>query len=74
MRENNGKMLRVMIEQFSQFAIVNKVKGTFFSHSEIDLKGGTSSSSVPDNLRKVNAIITLRLGREVDNYMGDSFN
>jgi len=35
---------------------------------------GTSSNSTPDTFRKVNAIITLRSEKEIDNYVGNNLN
>ena len=60
MGENNEKMLRVTTKQFSQFSMPNREKETFFPQLETNPKGETSSALVHDNLRKVNATITLR--------------
>jgi len=40
--------------------MANREKGTFSTQPENDSKGRNSYGSVPDNLRKVNTVITLR--------------
>ena len=50
--------------------MANREKGTFPSQPKTNPKGGTSSDSTPDTFRKVNAIITLRLEKEIDNHEG----
>jgi len=74
LRENNGRMLKAITKQFSQTVIANREKGTFPSQPETTPKGGTSSNSNPITFRKVNAIITLRLGKYINNHVGDHFN
>ena len=54
--------------------MANRKKGTFPSQSETNPEGETSSDSTPDIFRKVNVIITLRSGKEIDNYVGDNLN
>jgi len=64
---NMGKMMRMMIEQFSQLASSFREPGAFSSQPEVNPKGLVSSpSSRPlssENVRKINAIISLRSGR-----------
>jgi len=54
--------------------MANIEKGTFPSKPETNPNGGTSSGSTLDIFRMVNAIITLRLGKEIDNHVGDNLN
>ena len=54
--------------------MANREKGTFPSQYETNPKGWTSSDFAPDTFRKVNAIITLRSGKEIDNHVGDNLN
>ena len=70
--ENNKRMLKLITKQFSQTAIANREKGTFPSQPETNPKGKISSGSTPDTFRKVNAIITLRSGKEIDNHVEDN--
>jgi len=74
LRENNKRMLKLITKQFSQTAIANREKGTFPSQPETNPKGKISSGSTPDTFRKVNAIITLRSGKEIDNHVEDNLN
>jgi len=67
-------MLKEIIEQFFQSAMTNKEKRTFPSKPETNPKGRTSSSSIHDTFRKVNATITLSSGKEIDNHVRDNFN
>jgi len=68
---NMEKMMRMMIEQFSQWASSSREPGTFPSQPEANPKGHVPSSSSNPNepVRKVNAVICLRSGREVDNQV-----
>jgi len=74
LRENNERMLKVITEQLSQTVIANREKGTFPSQPDTSPKGGTSFDSTPDTFRKVNAIITLRSAKKIDNHVGDDLN
>jgi len=49
----------------------NREKGTFPSQPEANLRGGSSSSFDPNDVRKVNAIILLRSGKKVDTHVGE---
>ena len=60
LRENNERILRTIIKQFSKIAIANREKETFPGEPETKPKDGAFSSSATNTLRKVNAIITLR--------------
>ena len=62
MMNANMKMMRLMIEQFSQLASSSKEPDTFPSQLEVNPKGLPSSSGLPpnDNVRKMNAVISLR--------------
>ena len=44
MKENDEKILRAIIEQFSQFATTNRKKDSFPIQLQTHPKGGTSSS------------------------------
>jgi len=68
---NMERMIRMMTEQFSQLAPSSRELGTFPSQSEVNPKGNASSSSGNPNelVRKVNAVISLRSGREIDNQV-----
>jgi len=66
------EMMRMMIEQFSQLASSSRELGTFPSQPEVNPKGYTSSSwaaNPNESMRKVNAVISLRSGREIDNQV-----
>jgi len=65
LRQNNGRILEAIAQQFSQTAIANKEKGTFPSQPETNPKGGTSFGSTANIFRKINAIITLRLEKRL---------
>ena len=58
-------MLKAITKQFSLSVMANKEKGTLTNH-----KGGPSSGHTPNMFRKVDAIITLSSGKEIDNHMG----
>ena len=66
---NMEKMMRMMTEQFSQLASSSREPGTFPSQPEVNPKGHVplSSSNPNESVRKVNAVISLHSGREVDN-------
>ena len=74
LREDNERMLKTITEQFSQSAIGNKEKETFPSQPKTNPKGGTSFSSTSNSFRKINTIITLKSGEEIDNHVGDNSN
>ena len=63
-------MMRMIIEQFFQLASSSKEPDAFPSQLEVKSKGHASSSSgtnPSEPIRKVNAVIFLRYGREIDN-------
>jgi len=64
-------MMRMTTEQFFQLALSSREPGTFPSQPEVNPKGHASSSSGNPNelVRKVNAVISLRSSREVDNQV-----
>ena len=67
---NMEKMMRMMTEQFFQLASSSRKPGTFPSQPEVNPKGLVSPPSGPsssENVRKINAIISLRSGRKIDN-------
>jgi len=66
-----GLMMRTMSEQFTQLAMSNREKGTFPSEPEANLRGGSSSSFDPNDVRNVNAVISLRSGKKVDTHVGE---
>ena len=65
------RIMRMMTEQFSQLASSSREPGTFPSQPKVNPKGHASSSSANPNepVRKVNAVISLHSGREVDNQV-----
>jgi len=69
---NMEKMMRMMTEHFFQLASSSRESGTFPSQPEVNPKGHTSSSSganTNESMRKVNAVISLQFGREIDNQV-----
>ena len=66
LKESNERMMRTMSEQFAQLAMSNRKKGTFPSQPEANPRGGSSSSFDPNDVRKVNAVISLKSGKKVD--------
>jgi len=71
LKESNERMMRTMSEQFAQLAMSNREKGTFPSQPEANPRGGSSSSFDPNDVRKVNAVISLRSGKKVDTHVGE---
>jgi len=69
------KMMRMVTEQFFQLASSSGEPGTFPSQPEVNPKGlispPSSRSSSSENVRKINAIISLRSGRKI-NQVGNS--
>ena len=55
-------MMRLMTEPFSQLTSSSREPGAFPSQPEVNPKGLPSSSGLPpnDNVRKMNAFISLR--------------
>ena len=74
MNVNMEKTMRLMTKQFSQLASSSTELGTLPSQPEMNPKGLPSSSRLPsnDNVRKINAVISLRSGREIDNQVRNS--
>ena len=68
---NMEKMIRMMTEQFFKLASSSRESGTFPSQPEVNPKGHASSSSDNPNepVRKVNVLISLHSGREVDSQV-----
>jgi len=68
---NMERMIRMMTEQFSHLTSSSSELGTFPSQPEVKPKGYVfpSSGSPNEPVRKVNAVISLRPGREVDNQV-----
>jgi len=69
---NMEKMMGMMTEQVSQLASSSREPGTFPSQPKVNPKGHTSSSSggnPSEAVRKVNAVISLRSDREIDNQV-----
>ena len=65
-------VMRIMTEQFFQLASSSRKSSTFLSQPEVNPRENTSSSSVvnpSESVTKVNAVISLRSGRETDNQM-----
>jgi len=69
LKESNERMMTTMSEQFSQLVMSNREKGIFPSQLEVNPRG--SSSFDPNEVRKVNAVITLWLGKKVDTHVGE---
>jgi len=63
-------MTKTMSEQFTQLIMSNREKGVFPIRQEMNLKGGSSSSFNPYDVQKVNAVISLRSGKNFDTHMG----
>jgi len=63
------RIMKMMIEQFFQLASSFREPSTFLTQPEVDPKGHASSSSGNPNepVKKVNAVISLRSGREANN-------
>jgi len=68
---NMERMMRMITEQFSQLASSSRELGNFPSQPEVNPKGHDSSSFSNPNepMRKVNVVISLCSGREVDNQV-----
>ena len=49
----------------------NREKGIFPSQPEANPRGGSSPSFDPNDVRKVNALISLRSGKKVDTHVGE---
>jgi len=66
---NMKRMMRMMTEQLFQLASSSRGPATFLSQPEVNPKGHASSSSSnpSEPVRKVNAVISLRSGQEIDN-------
>jgi len=65
------RMIGMMTEQFSQLASSSREPGTFPSQPEVNPKAHASSSlgNPSESMRKVNAVISLYYGREIDNQV-----
>jgi len=68
---NIEKIMRMITEQFFQLASSSRKPGAFPSQPEVNPKGHASSSfdNPKESVRKVNAVISLCSGREVDNQV-----
>jgi len=65
---NIERMMRMMTEWFSPLASSSRKTGTFSSQLEVNPKGHASSSgNSSESVRKVNVVISLHYGREIDN-------
>ena len=71
LKEPNERMMKTMSEQFAQFVVSNREKGLFCSQPEVNPREGSSSSFDPNDVQKVNAIISLRSGKKVDTYVDE---
>jgi len=49
----------------------NREKRIFPSQPEANPRGGSSSSFIPNDVRKVNTVMLLRLGKKIDTHMGE---
>ena len=49
----------------------HREKGVFPNQPKVNPRGGCSSSFDPNVVRKVNAVISLRLGNKVDAHVGE---
>lgn len=73
---NIEKMMRMMTEQFSQLASSSRKPGTFSSQLEVNPKSHAFSSSganPSEAVRKVNAVLSLQAGREIDNQVRNPY-
>ena len=73
LKESDEGMMKTMSEQFAQLAMSNREKGVFPSQPEVNPRGSSSSSFDPNDVQKVNDVISLRSGKKVDTYMGKQF-
>ena len=73
---NMEKMMKLMNDVFSYLASSIREPGTYSSQSKVNTKGlASSSSSRPTssaNVRKLNAVVSLRCSREINNQVGYS--
>ena len=73
---NMEKMMRMMTEQFFQLASSSREPGTFTSQPEVNLKGlisyPSSGPTSSENVRKKNAIISLRSSQKIDDQVRNS--
>jgi len=72
LRENNERMLKAITKQFSQSAVAHREKETFLNQPEAKLKGEISSDFAPESFKKVNATLTLKIGKEINDHVGDT--
>jgi len=68
---NMETMMRMITEQLFQLASSSREPGTFSTQPEVNPKGHASPSSGNPNepVRKVNAVISLHSGQEVDSQV-----
>jgi len=63
--------MKTMSEQSTQLAMSNREKGVSPSQPEVNPRGGSSSFFDPNDVRKVNAMISLRSTKKVDTHVGE---
>lgn len=66
--------MKNLSEQFAQFVLTNRERGTFPSQPKVNLRGGPSSSFPlnPNDVRNLNFVIGLRSERKIDMLVGDN--
>ena len=62
LKESNKRMMKIISEQFTQLAMSNREKGVFPIQFEVNSKGGSSTSCDPNDIWKMNVVISLRFG------------
>ena len=70
LEESNERMMKTISEQFAQLVMSNREKGVFPNQHEVNPRGGSTSLFDPNDVRKVNAVISLQLSKKVDTNVG----
>ena len=70
LKDSNERMMKTISEQLTQLAMSNMEKGLFPSQVKVNPRGGSSSSFDPNDIRKVNDVISLELDKKVDTHVG----
>jgi len=51
----------------------NRKKGVFPSQPDVNPRGGSSSSFDPNDIWKINAVISLQLSKKVNTHVGEQY-
>jgi len=70
LKELNERMIKTMSEHFAQLVMSNRKRGFFPNQPEVNTIQASWSSFDLNDVRKVNVIISLRLGKKVDIDVG----